>query len=87
MRKVCNFTDYFVIASGSSDRQVKTIADGIEESLKKNGLFVRNKEGYKEGSWVVIDSANVIAHIFHQETRKVYSLESLWAKAKKVKIK
>ncbi|PIW68357.1 MAG: hypothetical protein COW10_02980, partial [Candidatus Omnitrophica bacterium CG12_big_fil_rev_8_21_14_0_65_42_8] len=40
MRKVCNFTDYFVIASGSSDRQVKTIADGIEESLKKNGLFV-----------------------------------------------
>lgn len=87
MRKVSNFTDYFVIASGSSDRQVKAIADGIEEALEKKGFPVRHKEGYKEANWVLIDSANVIAHIFHQETRDYYSLERLWAGAKKVKIK
>lgn len=87
MRKAANFTDYFVIASGSSDRQVKAIADAIDDVLRKEGFSVRHKEGYKEAVWALIDSGNVIAHIFYKETREFYSLENLWADAPRIKIR
>ncbi len=87
MRKVSNFTDYFVIASGSSDRQVKAIADGIEEALNKKGLSVWHKDGYKEATWIVIDCGNVIAHIFYTQTREFYLLERLWNDAPRVALK
>jgi len=87
MRKACNFTDYFVIASAASDRKVKAVSDGIEEALSKKGFSVRRKEGYKEAAWVLVDSGDVIAHIFYEETREFYCLERLWADAPRVKIK
>jgi ribosome-associated protein len=86
MRKVCNFTDYFVIASGGSDRKVKAIADGIEGALRRKKLSVQHREGYKEASWIVLDCSSVMAHIFHSRVREFYLLERLWSDAAAVKI-
>lgn len=87
MRKVCNFTDYFVVAGGGSDRKVKAIADGIEEALAKGKISGWHKEGYQEASWIVFDCRNVIAHIFYNQTREFYLLERLWSDAPIVKVK
>jgi len=86
MRKVCNFTDFFVISSAASDRKIRTIADAIEDALSKKGLGLKKKEGYREASWVLIDSGNVIAHVFSDDARQFYALERLWSKAAKLKI-
>ncbi len=85
MRKVANFCDFFVLSTGSSSRQVRAIADGIQEKLKDLGIKVRFKQGYKEGRWVLVDLGNVVAHVFDQETREFYGLDYLWQEAKKVK--
>lgn len=85
MRKVVNFCDYFVICSGTSDRHVRAIADGIEENLKKLGRNIQPKEGTQEGTWVVFDLGDIIAHIFEKDIREFYNLEYLWREAKKVK--
>ena len=85
MRKVCNFTDYFVIASGGSDRKVKAIAEGIEEALNKKRIRVRHKDGYQQASWIVLDCMDVVAHVFHNQTREFYLLERLWSDAPRVK--
>jgi len=87
MRKVSNFTDYFVIASGGSDRKVKAIADGIEEALINKGLSLWHKDGYKEASWIVFDCSDVIAHIFYTQTREFYLLERLWNDAPRIPVK
>jgi ribosome-associated protein len=87
MRKACNFTDYFVIASGGSDRKVKAIADGIEEVLKNKNLKPAHKEGYSEASWIVLDCIDVVAHVFYNQAREFYLLERLWGDAPIVKSK
>jgi len=87
MRKVSNFTDYFVIAGGSSDRKVKAIADGIINALADKNISVARKEGYKEASWIVLDCFDVVVHVFYNPTRDFYSLERLWSDAPRVKAK
>lgn len=84
MRKVANFCDYFVICSGNSDRQVRAIADNIDEKLESLGVKIRCKEGFREGTWVVLDIGAVVVHIFHNAMREFYNLEYLWQEAKKV---
>ena len=81
MKEASNFTDFFVIASGTSQRQVQAIADGIEEELSKKGISLWHLEGYREAQWIVIDYGDVIAHIFLQEKRDFYRLERLWGEA------
>ena len=84
MRKVANFCDYFVICSGTSERQVKAIADGIEDGLDGLNSPVRFKQGGSDARWVLLDLGNVVAHIFERETREFYGLEYLWQDAKKL---
>jgi len=84
MRKVVNFCDFFVIASGTSDRHVKTIAETIEEALNLKGLKPLHIEGKEEGVWALVDLGNIVVHIFQKETRKFYNLERLWQDAPKV---
>jgi ribosome-associated protein len=84
MRKIVNFCDFFVICSGNSDRQVKAIADGIEEALGKKGLKPLHIEGKREAAWVLFDLGSVIAHIFQNDTRDFYNLEHLWQDAPKI---
>lgn len=74
-------TDYFMICSAPSTTQVRAIADGIEDKLAEKGRLPDHKEGYGEGSWVLLDYGDCVAHIFQEEQRNFYNLEQLWADA------
>ena len=78
VRKFVSFTDYFLICSGNSERQVKVIADHIGASLKKIKTRAYSIEGYRSAGWVLMDYADFIVHIFKPETRAFYNLEGLW---------
>lgn len=81
---VSDFTEYFLICSGSNERQVQAIADGILEQLRKIGQRPLHVEGEREGSWMLLDYGSLIVHIFHEETRAFYALERLWSDANDV---
>lgn len=77
-------TDVFLVASAPSERQVNAIVDGIEEELAKQGLKPVRREGRSEGRWVLLDYAEVVIHVQHQEDRVFYALERLWGDCPKV---
>ena len=81
LRSVCDFTDYFLIASGSSQRQVQAIAAGIEEALTNQGVKAHHVEGAAQGRWVLLDFGDFIAHIFDEDRRGYYRLEDIWSDA------
>lgn len=78
--------DYFVIASGSSNTQVKTLAEEIEDKLSEQGIEPRRVEGENSAVWILMDYGDVIIHIFHKDTRGFYCLERLWADAEKTDV-
>ena len=78
IRGASDIADYFVICSGRSMPQVKAIFDHLEEQLEKLDRFALRKEGYTEGRWIAVDYGDVIVHIFHKDTREIYSLDTLW---------
>lgn len=79
VKELSSFTDYFVICSGTSDRQVKAIAEHIEERLKKSGILPLGIEGANTGNWVLMDYGDVIIHVFYEPTREFYDIERLWS--------
>ena len=81
MRKLTAYADTFVILSGRSDRQVRSIADAIVHALKSNGEQPLGVEGLDDGNWVLIDCNDAIVHVFDPETRERYDLERLWRDA------
>lgn len=75
--------DYFVICSGTSSTQVKSLAENLDEKMdKEHGVTPRRREGVREGRWAVLDYQDVIVHIFNDETRDFYCLERLWEDGK-----
>ncbi len=85
VRGKVDYTDYVVVMSGRSDRQVAAIARGIEEDLKlKHGTRCSGVEGLPQGNWVLLDFGDVVVHIFHQDTRGFYDIEGLWLDADRV---
>jgi ribosome-associated protein len=79
LRAVAGYTDFFVIVSGTSDRQAKAIHDGIHQGLKHHeGLLPRRVEGLGEARWILMDYLDVVVHVFTPETRDFYRLEALW---------
>ena len=79
LRSVIDYTDYFVICSGGSDRQVKAIHDGIHLACKNElGLLPARVDGLMGAQWVLMDYLDVIVHIFMPEVREYYALERLW---------
>ena len=75
--------DYFVICSGTSSTQVKSLAENLDEKLDKDySLTPRRKEGIREGRWAVLDYQDVIVHVFNDEMRDFYCLERLWEDGK-----
>ncbi len=79
LRGVIDYTDYFVICSGGSDRQVKAIVDGIHVGVKGElGILPRRVEGLPGSQWVLMDYLDVIVHVFVPEVREFYALERLW---------
>ena len=81
VRELTSVADYFIICSGRSDRQVQSIAQGIEEGLRSVGIRPQSVEGAGRGQWVLMDFSDVIVHIFYQPVREFYDLEGLWADA------
>ena len=81
LQKISDFTDYFMICSGTSERQVQAIADGIVEKAKAAGRKPFGVEGYNAGRWVLIDLGDVVVHAFVPEERELYRLERLWGDA------
>lgn len=81
VRDLITITDYFVIASASSDRQVSTIADEITAVLKHEGVRPARREGEPGTGWVLLDFVDFVVHVFRSEERDFYRLENLWADA------
>lgn len=84
VREHSSFSDFFVICSGKSGRQVQGIADNLEGSLKGRGIKPLGVEGRTEGQWILMDYGDVIIHIFYEPVRYFYDLESLWSDAKRI---
>ncbi len=87
LRGIASFTEFFIIASGSNQRQVQAIADEINEQLKKQ-LSTRaiRIEGYSTGEWVLLDYGDFVVHIFNGEAREFYDLARLWRDARRVEV-
>ena len=82
LREILGYTDYFVIASGNTDRQTKAIHDRIHEGLKnEHGILPRRVEGLGEGRWILMDYLDVVVHVFTPDAREFYRLEQLWGEA------
>src|SRR5208283_1551319 len=84
MKDLTVIADYFVICSGESTTQVKTIAEHIKENLLKDGTTPSRIEGFQYARWILIDYGDVIIHVFEKETRQYYELEKLWLDAPRI---
>lgn len=81
-----SFTDFFMVCTGNSDRQVSAIADSIRAEIKKDGRLPLGEEGIQEGRWALLDYGEVVVHVFYKELRDYYQLERLWHDAPRLKI-
>lgn len=86
LRDTPAFTDFFVLCSGQNPRQVKAIADAVEEVLRASKIRPAHVEGYDRGDWVLMDFFSFIVHVFTPQTRAFYALERLWGDAQRIDI-
>jgi ribosome-associated protein len=86
VRGMTSYADYFVIASGESERQVSATAEHIREQLKLGGVSPVGSEGFESGHWVLLDYGEVVAHLFQTEARAFYDLEGLWSDAPRERV-
>lgn len=77
-------TDYFVLATGNTDRQVSTIAEEVERRLRDAGLRAIGREGEREAHWVLLDFGEIVVHVFQPDDREFYRLERLWSDVERV---
>ena len=81
MSQKSSIGDFFIVMSAPSSVRVKSIVDHIEDEMEGHGFRALHKEGLAEGHWVLMDYGSIVVHVFYHETRKFYSLESLWGDA------
>ena len=86
LRSTPAFTDFFVLCSGQSTRQVKAIVDAVEETLRAAKIRPAHVEGYDRAEWILMDYFTFIVHVFTPQTRAFYSLERLWGDAKRIEV-
>lgn len=86
VQAISTIADYFVVCSGNSTTHIRTIADGVEASLKAEGAHVLHREGMPESGWLLLDYGDVIVHVFLPDTRDFYALERLWGDAPELSI-
>src|SRR6267378_6976162 len=86
LREIASFTDYFIITSGTNERQVQAISDEVVETLKKSGTPVIRVEGYKTAEWILLDYGDFVMHIFGEKSRAFYDLERLWRESKRIEL-
>ena len=86
LKELSSFADYFIILSGTSDRQVQSIAASIHENLKEYGIMPLGIEGESLGKWVLMDYEDVIIHVFYEPIREFYDIERLWPDAPRMEV-
>jgi ribosome-associated protein len=86
LRNTPAFTDFFVLCSGQNTRQVKAIADAVEEALRAAKVRPSHIEGYDRAEWILMDYFTIIVHVFTPQTRAFYSLERLWGDAERLEL-
>lgn len=84
---VCSFTDYFVIASGTSDRHLRSLADAVHERARELGERTIGGEGERSTRWALIDLGDIVIHLFSPEARMYYALERLWGDADSIPLR
>jgi ribosome-associated protein len=84
LREISSATDFFVIASGTSDTHVRAIAEHVMEELRKDGVRAHHVEGLESGRWALIDYFDFVVHVFHPKLREFYQLERLWGDAEQI---
>ena len=84
LKDAAAFTDYFLICTGTSSRQMQTICDEIERRLALAGLRPLHREGYNHAEWILLDYVDFVVHIFSERSRAFYDLERLWRNARRV---
>jgi ribosome-associated protein len=86
LKGVSDMTDFFVIASGTSDTHVRALGEHVQEGLRKEGTSAHHAEGLVQGRWVLLDYVDFVVHLFHPSLRNFYQLERLWSDAEVVPI-
>ncbi|HEY4216308.1 MAG TPA: ribosome silencing factor [Gemmatimonadaceae bacterium] len=86
LRGVTDMTDFFLIASGTSDTHARAIAEHVMEEMKKEGFAANHVEGLEKGRWVLVDFVDFVVHVFHPTLRNFYQLERLWADAPEIPV-
>jgi len=86
LKPVSDMTDYFLIASGTSDTHVRSMAEHVIEEMRKEGTRVQHVEGLAQGRWVLLDYVDFVVHLFHPTLRQFYQLERLWSDAEVIAI-
>lgn len=81
LSQISSLADFFLVCSGSNERQVQAIADAVVETLKAEQVRPHHVEGYQPGRWVLLDYGDFVVHVFDEDTREFYALEKLWADA------
>lgn len=84
LRQVASFTEYFLICTGASTRQVQAVSNAVEEALLTSGKRPLHIEGYSSAEWILLDYGDFIVHVFSQASRRFYDLERLWRDAPRV---
>jgi ribosome-associated protein len=86
IRQISSFADYYILMTGSSDREVQALGSIIQERMKAQGILPHSAEGTAYGKWILLDYIDVVISIFHEPVRAFYDLERLWADAPSMKI-
>ena len=81
VKDLTSVADYFILSSTRNKKQAQAAADAVEEKMKENNIRCLRKEGYREGDWILMDFSDVIVHIFTDDERRHYELDSLWGDA------
>jgi ribosome-associated protein len=86
LREAASFTEYFLICTGGSSRQVQAVSNAVEEALLKSGKRPLHIEGYSSAEWILLDYGDFIVHVFGPSSRRFYDLERLWRDAPRVEV-
>ena len=87
LRNAASFTEYFLICTGASTRQVQAVSNAVEEILLKSGKRPLHIEGYSSAEWILLDYGDFIVHVFGAASRRFYDLERLWRDAPRVEVR
>ena len=82
--EVSTLGDYLVIADGSNKNQVQAMTDNVEEFMMRAGVKLKNREGYANGGWILLDYCDIIVHIFTEEDRAFYDLDHIWRDGERI---